>query len=62
MFLLKRKEPSADTLLATVSELYVRGTEINFAELSDGSGVSGSTRYAEVPGVHWNLHHHWTEA
>lgn len=62
MFLLKRKEPSADTLLATVSELYVRGAEIDFAELSDGSGVSGSTRYAEVPGVHWNLHRHWTEA
>jgi polyketide synthase 13 len=62
MFLLKRKEPSADTLLATVSELYVRGADIDFAELSDVPGLSGAKRYAEVPGVHWNLHRHWTGA
>lgn len=56
MFLLKRKQPSADTLLATVAELYVRGADIDFTELT------GNGAYADAPGVHWNLQYHWTEA
>jgi polyketide synthase 13 len=56
MYLLKRKEPSGDTLLATVAELYAKGADADLAALEDPGA------YADVPGVHWNLQHFWTEA
>jgi polyketide synthase 13 len=56
MYLLKRKEPSGDTLLATLAELYARGGDADLAALEDPGA------YADVPGVHWNLQHFWTEA
>lgn len=56
MYLLKRKESSADSIVATVAELYVRGADIDIA------AVTGAGTYADIPGVHWNRQRHWTEA
>lgn len=61
MFLLKRKEPGADTVLATVAELYARGADIDLAAVS-GNAVSGNAGYVDVPGIHWNLQPYWTTA
>ncbi|WP_291479463.1 polyketide synthase Pks13 [Corynebacterium sp.] len=64
MYLLKRKEPSVDTLLATVGELYVRGADVDFRRLnaSDGRPARPGRAVAGVPGVHWNLQRYWTAA
>lgn len=56
MFLLKRKQPEADTVLTTVAELYARGADIDFTALT------GPGSYAALPGIHWNLQRHWTDA
>lgn len=56
MFLLKRKHPAADTFLTTVAELYVRGADIDFTALAGPGG------WADLPGMHWNLQRHWTDA
>ncbi|MGO1962908.1 MULTISPECIES: polyketide synthase Pks13 [unclassified Corynebacterium] len=64
MYLLKRKEPSVDTLLATVAELYVRGGEVDFRCLnsSDGRPLRRGRAVSGIPGVHWNLQRYWTAA
>lgn len=58
MFLLKRKEPVAQTLLSTLAELYVQGADLNLKALAGGSRVS----LPKVPGTQWNLQRHWTSA
>lgn len=64
MYLLKRKEPSVDTLLATVAELYVRGGEVDFRRLNsaDGRPLRRGRAVSGIPGVHWNLQRYWTAA
>lgn len=64
MYLLKRKEPSIDTLLATVGELYVRGADVDFRRLNavDGRPALPGRAVAGIPGVHWNLQRYWTAA
>lgn len=74
MYLLKRKEPSVDTLLRTVGELYVRGGDVDFrtlyatdADRAGGarSGAAGAAAHRvsqDIPGVHWNLQRYWTAA
>ncbi|MGO1912804.1 MAG: acyltransferase domain-containing protein, partial [Corynebacterium sp.] len=59
MFLLKRKEPSGDTLLTTIAELYARGADVDLAAFETPGTADG---YADAPGVHWNLQRYWTEA
>ena len=56
MFLLKRKEPEAETILSALAELYVQGADIDLKRLV------GPGPIADVPGVHWNLQRHWTNA
>ncbi|HIW95849.1 MAG TPA: alpha/beta fold hydrolase [Candidatus Corynebacterium gallistercoris] len=56
LFLLKRKEPAEQTFLAALAELYVLGEDIDLKTLA-GPGAR-----ADVPGVHWNLARHWTNA
>ncbi|OFT33712.1 polyketide synthase [Corynebacterium sp. HMSC08A12] len=58
MFLLKRKEPVAQTLLSTLAELYVQGADLDLKALAGGSRVS----LPKVPGTQWNLQRHWTSA
>lgn len=58
MFLLKRKEPVAQTLLSTLAELYVQGADLNLKALAGGSRAS----LPKVPGTQWNLQRHWTSA
>lgn len=58
MFLLKRKEPVAQTLLSTLAELYVQGADLDLKALAGGSRVS----LPKVPGTQWNLQRHWTTA
>ncbi|MEJ6549756.1 polyketide synthase Pks13 [Corynebacterium sp. USCH3] len=64
MYLLKRKEPSVDTLLATVGELYVRGADVDFRRLNavDGRPARTGRAVAGIPGVHWNQQRYWTAA
>ena len=64
MYLLKRKEPSIDTLLATVGELYVRGADVDFRRLNsvDGEPARPGRAVSGIPGVHWNLQRYWTAA
>jgi polyketide synthase 13 len=69
LYLLKRKEPSVDTLLRTVGDLYVRGGDVDFRKLY-ATGTCMGARTAthagrtakDVPGIHWNMQHHWTGA
>lgn len=58
MFLLKRKEPVAQTLLSTLAELYVQGADLDLKALAGGSRAS----LPKVPGTQWNLQRHWTSA
>ncbi|HIW90963.1 MAG TPA: acyltransferase domain-containing protein [Candidatus Corynebacterium avicola] len=63
MYLLKRKEPSVDTLLRTVGELYVRGGDVDFRTLyATGDAAASSRVGTDIPGVHWNLQRYWTAA
>ncbi|WP_293818156.1 polyketide synthase Pks13 [uncultured Corynebacterium sp.] len=58
MFLLKRKEPVAQSLLSTLAELYVQGTDLDLKALAGGSRAT----LPKVPGTQWNLQRHWTNA
>lgn len=64
MFLLKRKEPSVDSLLSTVAELYVRGADVDFRRLNQAAGrPARKTRAVKgIPGTRWNLQRYWTAA
>ncbi len=58
MFLLKRKEPVAQTLLSTLAELYVQGADLDLKALAGGQRAT----LPKVPGTQWNLQRHWTSA
>lgn len=58
MFLLKRKEPVAQTLLSTLAELYVQGADLDLKALAGGPRAT----LPKVPGTQWNLQRHWTSA
>ncbi|MGJ4108876.1 polyketide synthase Pks13 [Corynebacterium macclintockiae] len=58
MFLLKRKEPVAQTLLSTLAELYVQGADLDLKALAGGPRAT----LPKVPGTQWNLQRHWTNA
>lgn len=68
VYLLKRKENSLETLEAALAELYVRGGELNLQALygTAGAAATGAETVSaiarRVPGQHWNLQHHWTNA
>ena len=57
LFVLKRKEPVAETIANCLAELYVQGSDVDLKALI---GPYGET--AAVPGVRWNLQRHWTNA
>ena len=57
LFLLKRKEPVAETVANCLAELYVQGGDIDLKALIGPYGPA-----AAVPGVRWNLQRHWTNA
>lgn len=64
LYLLKRKEPSVDTLMSTVADLYVRGADVDFRRLNqvDGRAARAPRAVAGIPGTSWNLQRYWTAA
>lgn len=59
-YVLKRKEPEAQTIALLLAELYSQGMAIDLrAFVGETAGTGG---LAAVPGITWNLQRHWTNA